>query len=111
MATIQFRVASGLQWLQTIIRPTSNGVETELQFEQCGRPFSILIDALPPEEFLRRVMEADCLTINEISGAERDWIEDGRYKIAVNDDDEISNASVCGHNVRWTSISDADRKQ
>src|SRR3954454_21969062 len=66
-----FRIASGLQWRRTVIRPRQRWLETELHFEVDGRPLSVAFDSVPDREFLRRVADAYCLAIYEVTPEER----------------------------------------
>jgi len=97
-----FRVVSGIQWLETVIHPTDGGIETVLRFNDNGQLLCITINNIPNDEFLARVVNADCISIVEFSLAERGWVENGRYQVQINDDDEIDFATVAGSIASWT---------
>ena len=101
MPTELLRVDQNITWLQTIIRPSDSGIETDFHFSTEDGTLSVAIDMLPDSGFLSEVMQTDCLAIREHSAEERGWTENDRFEIRINDNDDVAFATIRGSHVRW----------
>ena len=90
----------GLDWLQTVVHRTSNGIETELHFDIDGRELIVFVESVPETDFLRKACKAEGLSVVEFSSQERGWVENGRYEIQLLDEDGII-AKSAANRMEW----------
>ena len=93
------RVAAGIRWRRTVIRPRQYGLETELHFEVDGRPFSVAFDSVPDRPFLERAADTHCLAVYRDGAEAGDGGEPARYRIQINGD-----ATAVGSYARWGPV-------
>ena len=92
------RIASGLRWFQTLIRPGELGLETEICFEVEGIHWSLAFNSIPDRAFLAQLAYTSFIAVFEFSFEERGWVEPGRYQIWIEDE------AVSAEYVRWGPI-------
>ena len=110
MPTELFRVDSEVHWKRTTIRRGVAGLETELLFDVTGQSLSVTMDSMPREDFLIALLEVESLVIQEVSNEERGWVEPGRYRILINEEDYLDhlNAAIAiADQVRWDEFNPA----
>lgn len=77
-------------------------METELFFDRDGAPFSLTIDVIPEPQWFGALYDAKSLVVYEISLPERGWLENGRYRVALDEDYEgVAVATVTCDDVHW----------
>lgn len=101
MPTELLRIDHRLTWLRTIIHKRTFGVETEFHFLNGENFVAVAIDNLVDNDFMREVMQTDCLKILQHSQMERGWVESGRVEICINYDDDIAYARTTGSSARF----------
>lgn len=95
------RIDRPIEWLRTIIRKRTFGVETEFHFNDRETFLAVAIEGIVDYGFWREVMQTDCLKILQHSQEERGWVEGGRIEICINYDDDIAYATTKGSFVRF----------
>lgn len=95
------RISSDILWCNAVIRPCPSGFETVLHFFVRGESFSIAFNSLPDPNFFEALREIRCVSVVEYGSAERGWVEEGRYVVFVNDDDDYDKCRALGDYVRW----------
>lgn len=98
-----FRSSNNVEWKQTIIRRQPNRIEMECHFLTNDGVVSVITDAFPNRDFLCEVIQTHCFAICEYSAEERGWIENNRFELRINDDDEPFEA-ISGTYMRWGSL-------
>ena len=96
------RINSGLRWKTAIITATTTGLQTELLFDADSRPLSLIFDSVPDKIFFSSLMHLRCLGVYSVSSEERGWIETGRFRICISDDDDdLDDATLIADEVDW----------
>lgn len=102
------RINDQLSWLRTTIRRVDDGLETELRFETADGVLAIVIGCCPSPGFLIRLIHAYRIAIRDRTPEERGWVENTRFEIRINDDDEIEFESFAANQVRWSVLNGTD---
>jgi hypothetical protein len=100
-------IPSNIKWCHATIRPCPTGMETVLCFVVNGGQFSVAFNSLPESGFFRVLSHVRCIRILEYTSAERGWLEEGRYAVLLNDDDDGDVCRALGDYVRWGPISNS----
>lgn len=95
----RLRVAAGIRWRRTVIRPRPVGREPELHFEVDGRPFSVAFDSVPDRPFRERAAGTHCLAVYPGAAEAGDGGASARYRIPINGD-----ATAVGRYARWGPV-------
>lgn len=101
MPTEVFRIDGEIVWLRTTIRPNEDGIESEFRFKTAQGILAVIFDHLPSFEFQLKAANPHCLAIHEHSLPDRGWVENTRYEVRLNDDDEIDFVAIHSSFVRW----------
>lgn len=102
------RINDQLRWLRTTIRRVDDGLETELRFETADGVLAIVIGCCPSPGFLIGLVDAHRMVIRDRTPEERGWVENTRFEIRINDDDEIEFESFAANRVRWGILNGTD---
>ena len=95
-----FHIPTNIDWLRTVIRRRSYGIESEFHFQAEQGLISVAICAVPDRKFLVGVLQIENLSIADRTSEERGWIEDERYELRSNED-HLGFATLVGPYVRW----------
>ena len=101
MAIELLRYAGEMKWLRTIIRQRAYGVETEIHLSTAKGVLSAAVDSFPSRAFLIAALNPFSITIEDRSSRERGWTEATRFRIRLNDDDELDSAEINGSYARY----------
>lgn len=102
------RINDQLRWLRTTIRRTDDGLETELRFDTADGVLAVVIGCCPHSGFLIELVDAHRIAIRDRTPEERGWVENTRFEIRINDDDEIDFESFAANQVRWGILNGTD---
>lgn len=98
------RVADDIEWLRTIIRRRSFGIESEFHFKTADGVLRVATDGLANIDFQCELIHTDCLAIWDHSSEERGWTKGDRFELRINDDDHVAFSSIRGSFVRWGRV-------
>lgn len=94
-----------LTWLNASVRPLHSWIETVLHLDAQGQPISVGFNALPDTNFFQALRSLRCLSVWEFTSEERGWVENGRFEVRVNDDDDYDKEVLKCEYVRWGPLS------
>lgn len=111
MPTELLSTTGPIQWVATLIRPSSTGIESEFQFHTSNGLLSITIDFVAPPSFTYDLQQIDKVQVLEHSIEERGWIEQGRFELRVQASHDLASSnSIYGSNTSWDATAEKQQQ-